>query len=326
MVFFEQTRRILGLRRAPSSDFDRSEANRMRHMRISGTAPRLGLAAALLGLAGLSLGGCVAQGEYDTTTTMVDSLEAQNARLLQEKQTAESIASRRAERIGELEAAVASKDRQIGDLSNRLDGLTRNLGDLEGRLGNVNVGPALDAQTDLALRQLASRYPDLLQYDAQKGMIRVASDLTFNSGSDSLREGAQEGLRQIARALSGDSASGYALRVVGHTDSQPISNPATRQRFANNRVLSVFRAMSVSDALQAAGFPGNRIEVAGWGPPRPAVRNNQSGGTAANRRVEIFVIPMTDAMVSEDTGSDSAPGRQIPQEQAPASQQDVPIK
>lgn len=298
----------------------------MRQNWTTRSSSRIGLTLAVAGLAGLTLGGCVGQGEYDTTTTMVDSLEAQNARLLQEKQTAESIANRRAERIGELEAAVAAKDRQIGDLSGRLDGLTRNLGDLESRLGNVNVGPALDAQTDLALRQLAARYPELLQYDSQRGMIRVASDLTFNSGSDSLRDGAQEGIRQLARALSGDSAAEYALRVVGHTDSQPISNPATRQRFANNRVLSVFRAMAVSDALQAAGFPANRVEVAGWGPHRPAVRNNPTGGTAANRRVEIYVVPMTDMPVIENSGSDAAPGRSIPQQQDPSPQQDVPIK
>jgi chemotaxis protein MotB len=257
---------------------------------------------------------------------MVDSLEAQNARLLQEKQTAESIASRRAERIGELEAAVAAKDRQIGQLSSRLDGLTQNLTDLEGRIGDVNIGPALDAQTDLALRQLASRYPDLLQYDAERGMIRVSSDLTFNSGSDSLRDGAQDGLRQLARTLSGTSASGYILRVVGHTDSQPISNPATRQRFANNRVLSVFRAIAVSEALQAAGFPGNRVEVAGWGPHRPAVANNPTGGTPANRRVEIFVVPAADIPMGA-ASDDSAPrGAAIPAERAPAPVRDIPIK
>lgn len=297
----------------------------MRHPRTFRSVTTAGATLALASIAGLGLGGCVGQDQYDTTTTMVDSLEAQNARLLQEKQTAESIASRRAERIGELEAAVAAKDRQIGQLGSRIDSLTQNLGDIENRLGNVNFGPALDAQTDMALRQLASRYPDLLQYDAQRGMVRVASDLTFNSGSDSLRDGAQEGLRQLARTLSGSSASGYVIRVVGHTDSQPISNPATRQRFANNRVLSVFRAIAVSEALQSAGFPGNRIEVAGWGPHRPAVANNPTGGTAANRRVEIFVVPMGEMPVGE-TSSDSGRGAPIPAEPAPASAQDFPIK
>ncbi|MFB3429603.1 MAG: OmpA family protein [Phycisphaerales bacterium] len=297
----------------------------MRHPRTFRSVTTAGATLALASIAGLGLGGCVGQDQYDTTTTMVDSLEAQNARLLQEKQTAESIASRRAERIGELEAAVAAKDRQIGQLGSRIDSLTQNLGDIENRLGNVSFGPALDAQTDMALRQLASRYPDLLQYDAQRGMVRVASDLTFNSGSDSLRDGAQEGLRQLARTLSGSSASGYVIRVVGHTDSQPISNPATRQRFANNRVLSVFRAIAVSEALQSAGFPGNRIEVAGWGPHRPAVANNPTGGTAANRRVEIFVVPMGEMPVGE-TSSDSGRGAPIPAEPAPASAQDFPIK
>jgi chemotaxis protein MotB len=297
----------------------------MRHPRTFRSVTKASATLALVSIAGLGLGGCVGQDQYDTTTTMVDSLEAQNARLLQEKQTAESIASRRAERIGELEAAVAAKDRQIGQLGSRIDGLTRNLSDIEGRLGDVNFGPALDAQTDMALRQLASRYPDLLQYDAQRGMVRVASDLTFNSGSDSLRDGAQEGLRQLAQTLSGSSASGYVIRVVGHTDSQPISNPATRQRFANNRVLSVFRAIAVSEALQSAGFPGNRVEVAGWGPHRPAVPNNPTGGTAANRRVEIFVVPMGEMPVGE-TSSDSGRGAPIPAEPAPASAQDFPIK
>lgn len=297
----------------------------MRQAPILRTVTKLSTTLALISVAGLGLGGCVGQSEYDTTTTMVDSLEAQNARLLQEKQTAESIASRRAERIGELEAAVAAKDRQIGQLSNRLDGLTQNLSDLEARLGNVNMGPALDSQTDLALRQLASRYPDLLQYDSQRGMIRVASDLTFNSGSDSLREGAQDGLRQLARSLSASSASGYALRVVGHTDSQPISNPTTRQKFANNRVLSVFRAIAVSEALQAAGFPANRIEVAGWGPHRPAVPNNPTGGTAGNRRVEIFVVPMTELPAAAAPEESTRRGTPIPAERAPANN-DIPMK
>lgn len=297
----------------------------MRHPRTFRSVTKASATLALVSIAGLGLGGCVGQDQYDTTTTMVDSLEAQNARLLQEKQTAESIASRRAERIGELEAAVAAKDRQIGQLGSRIDSLTQNLGDIESRLGDVSFGPALDAQTDMALRQLASRYPDLLQYDAQRGMVRVASDLTFNSGSDSLRDGAQEGLRQLAQTLSGSSASGYVIRVVGHTDSQPISNPATRQRFANNRVLSVFRAIAVSEALQSAGFPGNRVEVAGWGPHRPAVPNNPTGGTAANRRVEIFVVPMGEMPVGE-TSSDSGRGAPIPAEPAPASAQDFPIK
>ncbi|MCR9217792.1 MAG: hypothetical protein NXI14_11415, partial [bacterium] len=86
----------------------------MRHPRTFRSVTTAGATLALASIAGLGLGGCVGQDQYDTTTTMVDSLEAQNARLLQEKQTAESIASRRAERIGELEAAVAAKDRQIG--------------------------------------------------------------------------------------------------------------------------------------------------------------------------------------------------------------------
>ncbi len=112
------------------------------------------------------------------------------------------------------------------------------------------------------------------------------------------------------------------IRVVGHTDSQPISNPATRQRFANNRVLSVFRAIAVSEALQMRASLAT-VSRSLVGPHRPAVANNPTGGTAANRRVEIFVVPMGDMPVGE-TSSDW--GRLIPAETAPASAQDFPIK
>ncbi len=74
--------------------------------------------------------------------------EAQNARLLQEKQTAESIASRRAERIGELRRRSPRRIARSASCS-RIDSPTQNLGDIENRLGNV-VSVLLDAQTDMA--------------------------------------------------------------------------------------------------------------------------------------------------------------------------------
>ncbi len=38
-------------------------------------------------------------------------------------------------------------------------------------------------------------------------------------------------------------------------------------------------------------MPGARVEIAGWGEYRPMVPNSSKGGTAANRRVEIYVVP-----------------------------------
>jgi len=72
-----------------------------------------------------------------------------------------------------------------------------------------------------------------------------------------------------------------------------MSNQATVRRFGDNRGLSLARARAVSEALQSAGLPGERIMVAGWGPHRPLVPNNPSGGTRENRRVEIFVVATT---------------------------------
>jgi chemotaxis protein MotB len=149
----------------------------------------------------------------------------------------------------------------------------------------------LDPETDRALQALAAQYPDLIKYDAARGMLQFMADLTFDSGSDQVKPKAREGLQRLAQILAGSSASGYDVRLVGHTDSQRPSRSAGR--FPTNRHLSVARSIAVEEALRAGGIPGSRMETSGWGEYRPAVANSPSGGTPANRRVEIFIVPGT---------------------------------
>ena len=123
-------------------------------------------------------------------------------------------------------------------------------------------------------------------------MVRFGWDLTFGSGSDEVKPEARDGLAQLARILQTADAGEYDIRVVGHTDSQKPGK--SRNRFPTNRHLSVARAIAVGNALEGAGVPGERIEIVGWGPWRPVVANNERGGTAPIRRVEIFFL--ADAM------------------------------
>jgi hypothetical protein len=48
----------------------------------------------------------------------------------------------------------------------------------------------------------------------------------------------------------------------------------------------------VRDLLVSDGVAANRVEVAGWGEYRPIVENGPRGA-AQNRRVEVFIRPMT---------------------------------
>ena len=89
--------------------------------------------------------------------------------------------------VAELQAANARLQRELDAANNAYRAL-------EGRIANIQFAP-LNPETDRALAQLASQYPNLLRYDASRGMLRFASDMTFASGSADVQDAAQASLR-----------------------------------------------------------------------------------------------------------------------------------
>lgn len=238
-----------------------------------------------------TLVGCVSQERYDDTETSARGLQARNQELLQENQSLEAMLAQKNSEIANLQSDKALLTDRLDGVSSNMTTLRGDYSELDSRLRNLGIG--LNPATDRALRQLAQQHPSLISYDANLGMVRFGSDLTFASGSDEVKAEAREGLSQLARILQTSDAGEYDIRVVGHTDSQKPGK--SRDRFPTNRHLSVARAIAVGNALESAGVPGSRIEVVGWGPHRPTVPNNDRGGTAPNRRVEIFFVPSSES-------------------------------
>lgn len=269
--------------------------------------------------------GCVAQDVYDDTAQSALALESRNAELTQQLAQQESRYENTLDALNREQAAGQAKDREIETLNDRINGLRSTLAGLDSQVRElVTTTGVLDPRTELALQSLADRYPGLLSFDGERGMIEVAADLTFASGSDSVQQTAGEAIAAIAGVLT-DSASGYDVRIEGHTDSQLISNPNTKRRFPTNRHLSVARAIAVSESLQSSGVTGDRILVAGWGPHRPVVMNNERGGTAENRRVEIFLVTSTKRdELAPAGGNENASGERAPGSARPT--RNVPVK
>jgi outer membrane protein OmpA-like peptidoglycan-associated protein len=111
--------------------------------------------------------------------------------------------------------------------------------------------------------------------------INLAGDLSFNSGSASIRESFVETLDKVAKVIAENPNS--RVMVVGHTDS-------TGNADANQR-LSVARANSVRDFLVTSGVSSSRITTYGRGSTQPVASNDTETGRAQNRRVEVFVFP-----------------------------------
>lgn len=239
----------------------------------------------------LLAGGCVQQEKYDSLVMANRSLEEQLIRTEDERDVARQ----------NLDTVRADLNRA----TNELDGLRGRYGQAESDLNRMSseydellkrvsawdFGP-LPTEMTSALEELAAQYPEMLTFDAKRGMLRFASDFTFGLGSADLSSSAAAGLQKLAGILNSDTARSFEVRVVGHTDNVRIANAATRAKHPTNWHLSAHRAISVGESLTGSGVNPVRLQVAGYGEYRPVVPNPAKGGAAQNRRVEIFLLPM----------------------------------
>jgi len=167
-----------------------------------------------------------------------------------------------------------------------------------------------------------------LTFDQRSGMLRFSSDFTFASGSAALSANAQTLVQKLATILNTPIAQPFEVKVVGHTDNQPIRRVASQH--PSNMHLSAHRAISVRDALVGDGVTANRMQVAGYDEFRPIVPNG-ANGASANRRVEIFLAPLTVPL--EPTGNpmgsnagDSSKAKVVPAAVRSKNADDEPTK
>ena len=100
--------------------------------------------------------------------------------------------------------------------------------------------------------------------------------------SATFRPDAAATIREAAEfAKSGNAAR---ILVVGHTDT---SGPEDY-----NMGLSERRAQSVAGYLAARGVRDVRLGTRGYGESQPVASNDTEAGRAANRRVEIKLVPI----------------------------------
>lgn len=135
-------------------------------------------------------------------------------------------------------------------------------------------------------------------------MIELSSLSLFKSGSAVLNAGSNRAMFGALELIKAHPDK--RVLVAGHTDS--TGNPAS------NLKLSEARAASVRDWLaDASGIPLSHFAIQGYGDTRPKTSNATDAGRAANRRVEITLIPDCRSVGTEgDTGgrpTHSPPGQ-----------------
>lgn len=108
--------------------------------------------------------------------------------------------------------------------------------------------------------------------------VSIAGSALFDSGKTTIKDSAKRQLDRIARELNG-TYRGAAIRIEGHTDSDPIR----KSKWASNEALSQARADAVKQYLSSKGVSASRMNSIGYGSSRP------KSTKAASRRVEIVV-------------------------------------
>lgn len=264
-------------------------------------------ALALLTLAPLV--GCASRAEVDRLSDANRTLVEDNTRLQHERDEARNAADMLRGGAAGKEGAVAELQRQLRDAQGQRDQALNDLRAFQGRLAELQIGQ-VDPETDERLEALTAQFPNLIAYDRNSGMLRFASDLTFDSGSASVKSNAKQALDALGKILTSGAASQYDVVVEGHTDSQRLSAPRVTQ-YHTNRLLSCYRAAAVIDELKSFGVSPQKMMAAGWGEFRPSVTNSANGNTPQNRRVEIFLVKsrMTAAAATEASTPTPAPTR-----------------
>lgn len=278
----------------------------MIRFRLSRT-PRLA-AALLAGVAFVSTG-CVSQQAYDDLVSINRQLEERRVAL--EAQLAE-----REQTIAELNAAISGMNDQgganaalrslleqerqkVAAVRAELAALQQQMAALGNAEPEVIVIDSLPQEVSDALRDLAAANPDLMIYDASRGMIRLRSDLTFALGSADVNDAAKTALGRLAGVLNSSAASGFGIQVVGHTDAVPVKSARGRQLFIDNRGLSSNRGDAVARVLVESGVAAGRILSGGRGETQPIAPNDARGQSQANRRVEIFLVKQSDSPAAQ---------------------------
>jgi outer membrane protein OmpA-like peptidoglycan-associated protein len=167
----------------------------------------------------------------------------------------------------------------------------RTKGALVGAVGGALAGGVVGRYMDDQKRDLEKN----LSQEIKLGVARVdklpndvvrvtmTSQTAFETNSTDIKPGFHSTMDKLADVVVRYNKT--TLTVVGHTDDVGTN--------AYNQKLSEQRALSVARYLEGQRVDSMRLAISGKGETQPAASNSTETGRQANRRVEIYLEPVT---------------------------------
>ncbi len=170
----------------------------------------------------------------------------------------------------------------VGDLvGGRRDRTERIVGTGIGALAGGAVGAYMDRQEQELRRQTAGSGVEI-ERRGDELVLTMPSGITFGFDRHDVQPQFRPTLDRIADIL--EDYPQTMIDIYGHTDS--VGGDAYNQTLSENR------AASVANYLSARGVRQERMATLGYGETQPIADNATDSGRAANRRVEIRIVPV----------------------------------
>jgi outer membrane protein OmpA-like peptidoglycan-associated protein len=170
----------------------------------------------------------------------------------------------------------------LGDLvGGRNDRTEKLIGAGIGGIAGYAVGSYVDRQEQELRRRTAGTDVQVIR-QGDELFLRMPSNVTFATNESAIQPQYRGTLDQVADVLREYNQT--LIDVYGHTDADGTDS--------YNLGLSERRANSVRDYLTMRGVQGARLATRGFGESQPIAANDTPEGKAANRRVEIKIVPV----------------------------------
>lgn len=212
----------------------------------------------------------------------------------------------------EEQAMTNAKDR--GQLKNSLEDMKKALAEMNAR--EEEQKKRLQEFQDLTtrLKKMIDAGTLSVRMINGKMVVSLGSDVLFPSGSAKL---SSQGVQTIKGVTTQLASLGKAYQVEGHTDDVPIATAT----FPSNWELASARALTVVKTMTDSGMPTERVSAASFGKFHPVADNKTKEGKAANRRIEIVIVPDLSSLPGYEELQKASDEQNNKKAEAPASEE-----
>jgi chemotaxis protein MotB len=182
--------------------------------------------------------------------------------------------------INQFQTQLVKKDEQIEEMKTAIRELKENQNQMQKESEKIREG----------LKQEIKNGDVVVNHNSRKIEVMMMEKVVFRKSEISLTPKGEKILKKMADVLK--DIKDKEIFVIGHADSDPVTDPVIKKIFPTNWEFSVMRAVMVVRYLtEILGLDPAPFAAAGRSYYHPIVPESSEKNKALNRRTEILIFP-----------------------------------